>query len=146
MPDLHELGYAECQTLLRAGVVGRIAFVAPDGPVVMPVNYAVSDAAVIVRTAADSQLATYGVGVRVAFEIDHLDYAYHRGWSVMLRATGDVVDDRVELARIRAGWEPRPWVSGDRSVFLKLPITELTGRRIGAGWSPLSDLPVRRAP
>jgi uncharacterized protein len=144
MPDSHELSYSQCQALLRAGVFGRIAFSTQDGPVIIPVNYATSDSAVFVRTADDSQLAEHGVGSRLAFEIDHVDYVYHRGWSVMLRGTSVVVDDPVELARIRATWEPRPWASGDRSLLIKLPITELTGRRLGSGWEPMSELPVRR--
>jgi uncharacterized protein len=142
--DSHELKRSECQALLRAGVFGRIAFSTEDGPVAMPVNYSVSDTAVNVRTAMDSLLARYAVGVRVAFEIDHVDYAHHRGWSVMVRGTMAVVDDPAEVARIRSVWEPRPWASGDRSLLLKLPWTELTGRRLGSGWNPLSELPVHR--
>ena len=78
-------------------------------------------------------LVRYGLGQRVAFEIDHVDYAYHRGWSVMVRGTTAVVDDPAEVARIRAVWEPKPWAGGDRSVLLKLPWTELTERRLGSG-------------
>ena len=145
MADSHELSYSQCLSLLRAGVFGRMAFSAPDGPLVIPVNYSVSDAGVIVRTAADSQLATHGCGTAVAFEIDQVDYVYHRGWSVMVRGTTAVVDDPTELTSIRRTWEPRPWASGDRPVFLRLPWTELSGRRLGSGWDPMSELPVRRA-
>ena len=146
MLEAHELSYSECGALLRAGVFGRIAVSAPDGPHVVPVNYAVTDAAILVRTAADGPVAKYGLGKRVAFEIDHVDYAYHRGWSVMVRGTTALVDDPAEVAGIRAVWEPKPWAGGDRSLLLKLPWTELTGRRLGSGWDPMSELPVRRAP
>ena len=45
---------AQLEPLARAGVFGRIASSAPDGhPHVIPVNYAVSDAAILVRTTAD---------------------------------------------------------------------------------------------
>ena len=107
MLEAHELSYSECLGLLRAGVFGRIAVSAPDGPHVVPVNYAVSDAAILVRTTADGLLARYGRGVRVAFEIDHVDYTYHRGWSVMVRGTTAVVDDP-------AGW-PASARSGSQS-------------------------------
>ena len=145
MPEVHELSFSECQALLRAGVFGRMAVTAQDGPHVVPVNYSVSDAAILVRTAVDGLLARFGRGTRVAFEIDHVDYAYHRGWSVMVRGTTVAVDDPAELAAVRAVWEPMPWASGDRSLLLKLPLTEVSGRRLGSGWNPMSDLPVRRA-
>lgn len=139
-----ELSYSECQALLRSGVFGRIGLSTPDGPAVVPVNYAVSDSDILIRTAANGLLAAHGRGVRVAFEIDHVDYAFHRGWSVMARGTTAVVDDPDEVARIRWGWDPKPWASGDRSLLVMLPLTELTGRRLGAGWDPMSERPGRR--
>ena len=144
MAYAYELSYSECQALLRSGVFGRIGLSTPDGPVVVPVNYSVLDNAVVIRTASDGPIAKHGSGAKVAFEIDHVDYAYHRGWSVMVRGTTAVVDDPDEVARIRAVWEPKPWASGDRPLLLELPLTELTGRRLGSGWDPMADLPVRR--
>ena len=51
MPEIDELSFSECQALLRAGVFGRMAVSAQDGPLLVPVNYSVSDAAIIIRTA-----------------------------------------------------------------------------------------------
>jgi nitroimidazol reductase NimA-like FMN-containing flavoprotein (pyridoxamine 5'-phosphate oxidase superfamily) len=144
MPDLHELSYSECLALLRASVVGRIAVSAQDGPHVVPVNYSVSDTAVLMRAGPDGPVARFGIGVRVAFQIDHVDYTRRRGWSVLVRGTTALVDDPVEAARIRSSFEPVPWASGDRSLLLELPWTEITGRRLGDGWQPMSELPVRR--
>ena len=42
----------ECHELLRSQVVGRLAFVTPEGPDVVPVNYALVDGSLHVRTAA----------------------------------------------------------------------------------------------
>jgi nitroimidazol reductase NimA-like FMN-containing flavoprotein (pyridoxamine 5'-phosphate oxidase superfamily) len=145
MADSYELGYSDCLALLRAGIFGRLAVVAPDGPHVVPVNYATTDDAVIIATSSDGLLARHGAGARVAFEVDHVDYTYHHGWSVLVRGTSTLVDDPVEATRIRARCAPRPWASGDRSALLELPWTELTGRRLGGGWNPMSELPVRRA-
>ncbi|MBF4767143.1 pyridoxamine 5'-phosphate oxidase family protein [Nocardioides agariphilus] len=145
MAALHELRYSECQALLRAGILGRLAVVAPDGPHVVPVNYSVTNDAVIIATTPDGLLARHGPGTRVAFEADHVDHGYEHGWSVMVRGTLAVLDDATEIARIRATWAPRPWASGSRSLLLKLPLTELSGRRLGSGWDPMSELPVPRA-
>jgi nitroimidazol reductase NimA-like FMN-containing flavoprotein (pyridoxamine 5'-phosphate oxidase superfamily) len=144
MPHPKELSYSECEAMLRAGVAGRVAVSAQDGPHILPINYSVVDGAIVIRTSTDSLLGRLGCGVTVAFEVDHFDYHYQRGCSVVARGVTEAVEDPAEVARIRSVWEPRPWASGTRSLLLKLPWTELSGRQLGAGWNPMSELPVRR--
>jgi hypothetical protein len=55
-----------------------------------------------------------------------------------------VVSDAAELDHIRKVWEPQPWASGVKSLFLRLRWTELTGRQLGNDWDPMRELPVRR--
>lgn len=131
----------ECLRLLcRSGVVGRVAFSAPDGPDVVPVNYSVVDEAVIVRTTAYSALGTQAAGRMLAFEADHADYEQHGGWSVVVRGRAEVVEDPDELRRIREVWEPRPWASGTRTLYLRIPCQEVSGRRLG----PVTGGPAHR--
>jgi uncharacterized protein len=137
---------AECLALLHGGVVGRMAVSAPDGPHVVPVNYAVLDGGVIVRTEPASVLGIHAPGRTAAFEIDHFDYEYHHGWSVVARGPVVHVTDPVVLHRIVTTWEPRPWASGARPLYLRLAWTELHGRRLGAGWSTLESMAVSRKP
>jgi hypothetical protein len=144
MPDSRELSYSECEALLRAGVSGRVALSTPDGPQIIPLNYSVVDANIIVRTSPYSVLGTYGRDATLAFEVDHFDHANHRGWSVVARGRADVVEDPAELKHIRSVWEPRPWASGARALFLRIRWSELTGRQLGDGWDPVRDLPYRR--
>lgn len=144
MPESLELSYSECETLLRAGVVGRVALSTPDGPQIVPVNYSIVDSAIIVRTSAYSLLGTYGRGATLAFEVDHFDQDNHRGWSVVARGRADVVADQEDLDHIRKVWEPRPWAGGVRGLFMRIPWTELTGRQLGRGWQPLAELAYRR--
>lgn len=144
MPESLELGYSTCEALLRAGVVGRVAFTTPTGPLVLPVNYSVVDSTIILRTAPEGGLATYGLDAVVAFETDHFDHAYHRGWSVVARGTAETVSDPGARERIRAVWEPRPWAGGQRDLYVRIRWTELTGRRLGNGWDPMLELPHRR--
>lgn len=146
MAHARELSYSECQALLRAGVVGRVAVVASDGPCIIPVNYSVVDGAILIRTSPDTLLGTHGLGVMVAFEIDHVDHTYQRGCSVVARGRTEAVEDPAEVAHINSVWEPRPWASGTRSLLLRLPMTRLSGRQLGSGWNPMSQLPVRRTP
>ena len=139
-----ELTYSRCEALLRAGVVGRIGVVAPDGPHILPVNYSVVGASIVMRTTTDSLIATHGPGQWVAFEIDYFDYAYHRGCSVLARGVAVPVREPSEVAHIESVWAPRPWAAGARPFLLKLPWTTLSGRQLGSTWDPLRQLPVRR--
>lgn len=145
MTDTRDLSVSECEALLRAGVVGRVALATPTGPHIVPINYSVVDDGIILRTSPYSLLGTYGRDTTLAFEIDQFDYTYKRGWSVLARGRAEAVRDQAEIERIRAIWPPHPWAGGVRSLYLKLRWTELTGRQIGGGWDPLQALTVHRA-
>ena len=144
MAESFELSNEECESLLRAGVAGRIAVSTPGGPHSIPVNYSVVDGAIVVRTSPYSVLGTHGRDTVLAFEIDHVDHAQQHGWSVVARGRSEVVTDSEELEHIRATWAPRPWASGVRNLVLRLPWSELTGRRLGTGWSMQQESPVLR--
>lgn len=144
MPESRDLSTSECETLLRAGVAGRVALVTPTGPHIVPVNYAVVDGAVVIRTSPYSVLGTYGRDTTLAFEVDQLDHTRQRGWSVVARGRGEAVHDADAIERIRRVRDPRPWISGSRALFLRLHWTELTGRQLGAGWDAVRELAVRR--
>jgi nitroimidazol reductase NimA-like FMN-containing flavoprotein (pyridoxamine 5'-phosphate oxidase superfamily) len=136
VPELHELSERECEELLRSGVTGRVALCTPTGPQVLPVNYAVLDDAVVIRTSPYSRLGTYGRDTMLAFEIDGLDAEHERGWSVQARGRAEVVERREELDRIRDAGGPQPWAVGQRALHLRIRWTELSGRQLGGDWDP----------
>ena len=138
------LGTQECQTLLRTTVVGRLAVSTPDGPHIVPVNYAVVDDAIVVRTSAYSILGTYARDATLAFEVDHVDHEQQRGWSVVARGRAEFVTDPEMIDHIQQVWEPRPWANGSRALYLRLPWTELSGRRLGEGWDAAGATGVHR--
>ncbi|WP_121251444.1 pyridoxamine 5'-phosphate oxidase family protein [Nocardioides ferulae] len=144
MQESCELSPAECETLLRAGVVGRVALSTAAGPEIFPMNYVVLGEAVFMRTAPDSVLGSRAHHAPLAFEVDQIDHENQRGWSVVVHGTGEWVTDPGELEQLRHGWSPRPWVSGTRDRLLRLPWTRISGRRIGHGWDPASSMPARR--
>ena len=139
-----DLDRAECERLLRSGVGGRIALSSPNGPHIVPVNHSVVDDAIVVRTSPYSILGTYGRDTMLAFEVDQFDHERQVGWSVVARGRGEVVTDAEEIEHIRSVWEPQPWAAGARQLYLRLRWTEISGRRIGAGWDLDVALPVRR--
>lgn len=144
MPESYELSAEQCDRLLRGNVVGRVAVATPTGPHIVPVNYAVVDDAVVLRTTPYSVLGTYGRDAVLAFEVDHADHAEQHGWSVVVRGRAEAVTAAEDLERVRSAWSPRPWASGARTLVLRVPRTEVSGRRLGTGWSLESDSPVLR--
>ena len=144
MYEPQELPYATCRGLLASGVVGRAGICTPSGPRIFTVNYAVVDEAIIFRTSPNGELGTHANDSVIAFQIDHLDYEYHRGWSVLATGPAQAVERPEELDHIRTVWEPRPWAAGTRELYVRLAWDALTGRQLGAGWDPKSQLPLRR--
>jgi nitroimidazol reductase NimA-like FMN-containing flavoprotein (pyridoxamine 5'-phosphate oxidase superfamily) len=130
MSEPEALTYDKCVELLRGAIVGRVAFNVPEGPRIIPVNYTTVGDAVVFRTTPESMLGTYAEGP-LAFEIDHVDYSDQKGWSVLATGVGELVDDVRALAEEADFWNPRPWA-------------EVTGRRLGGGWTHDNELPVRR--
>jgi len=144
MSEPEELSADKCLELLRGAIVGRVAFVVPEGPRIIPVNYTTVDDAIVFRTTPYSLLGRDAEGP-LAFEIDHVDYADQKGWSVVATGVGELVRDVDELAAGHEFWNPRPWAGGSsRLLYVRLPWTEVTGRRLGGGWTPQNELPVRR--
>ena len=124
---LREIPRSECLELLAAHKVGRIAFVDDDGPLMIPVNYALDGDAVLVATSAFSNLAQSATGSRVAFEVDEVEDYTESGWSVLVRGAAEHVSyDELphDVAR------PYPWVEGTRTFVLKITPREITGRRL----------------
>lgn len=145
MAEPSELSLEQCEELLRAGVVGRIAIATPTGPHLVPINYSVVDDSIIVRTSPYNVLGRHGLNARAAFEIDQFDHEYWIGWSVVAHGTTAAVVDTVDFERIHAVWAPRPWAGGpSRNLYLRLRWTALTGRRLGAAGSLAGRLDSRR--
>ena len=128
MPRFRELSAPECEGLLRAGVIGRVAMATPEGPLIIPVNYVVFEDTVVIRTSAYSLLGTHARNTMVAFEVDDLDPDRQTGWSVVARGRAWAETDPIELARIRAECSPRSWASGRRNVYLRIRWDRLSGR------------------
>ncbi|WP_162794567.1 pyridoxamine 5'-phosphate oxidase family protein [Nocardioides houyundeii] len=141
MDDIVELTDQECHELLRVDVVGRVAFVTPQGPRIVPVNYVVSDAGLELRTTPYSELATYAPESPVAFEIDHLDREQGRGWSVVVHGDCERVLDDAAAAFEEPGKDPGPWAGGRRPLWLRVVVAEITGRRVGGEHWPHPVVP-----
>lgn len=128
-PVLQALTAAECYDLLAPGGVGRVAFTAGDGPVVVPVNYAMAGQTVIFRTAPDTLLAGY-LDCPAGFEVDRLDEALSQGWSVLVTGRAVRVRSEAEVRRLEQYTGIKPWAGGARDVYVRITPRKITGRRI----------------
>jgi hypothetical protein len=128
---LEMLDHDECVSLLRhGGYLGRVAVLADDGrPVILPVNYTIDEEAVVFCTAAGTKLDAILGGADLAFEVDANRPLHHSGWSVLVRGVAEIVTDRAAVARLQAG-PLRPWVKGAMTNWIRLPLDEISGRRL----------------
>jgi nitroimidazol reductase NimA-like FMN-containing flavoprotein (pyridoxamine 5'-phosphate oxidase superfamily) len=128
--DSTELTRTESLSLLPTVPFGRLVFTEGALPAVIPVNFVLDPAGVVLRTAADSSVARIADGSVVALQADDVDTARRTGWSVTVVGQARTVRDPVELARLSA-LPLQPWVAGERNTFLVVGIGIVTGRRIG---------------
>jgi transcriptional regulator with XRE-family HTH domain len=128
-PVITKLMPTECHRLIAAGGVGRIAFGTASGPVVLPVNFAVMAGSIVIRTTTGTLIEGHA-DEQVAFEVDHIDEALRRGWSVLVRGQAHRVAHPAELQHVRRDAAIWPWPGDDRDVYVRIIPATITGRRI----------------
>jgi transcriptional regulator with XRE-family HTH domain len=131
-PVTAKLTPAECQRLIAAGGIGRIAFGTASGPVVLPVNFAVVAGTIVIRTGQGSVIEGHA-DEQVAFEVDHIDEALSRGWSVLVRGLAHRVAHPAELRHVQRDAAIWPWPGDDRDVYVRIIPDKITGRRVERG-------------
>jgi nitroimidazol reductase NimA-like FMN-containing flavoprotein (pyridoxamine 5'-phosphate oxidase superfamily) len=115
---------------LLAGVpVGRLIFTINALPVVRPMNFALADGLIVLRTATGTTVARKADDMIVAFEADELDAATSSGWSVTVTGRAALVTDPTTIARYQA--VPLvPWAPGVRDQFVTISTELVEGQRV----------------
>jgi len=128
-PWLEELPLDTCLALLREHQVGRIAVVAHEFPVILPVNFHLIETVgltwVAIRARAGGMIDR--AGAACAFEIDGIEPRHEEGWSVVVRGTLHHAD--AEAAGFRERFDSHPWLA-DREAWLLVEPFSITGRRL----------------
>jgi nitroimidazol reductase NimA-like FMN-containing flavoprotein (pyridoxamine 5'-phosphate oxidase superfamily) len=129
---LEEISHEECLSLLRAGTVGRIAFMVDEFPVVLPVNYRVFDLGgrpwLALRTRQGNVIDQ--APMHVAFEVDGIGPVLPEGWSVLVRGKLDHVNPAA--AGVHSRYDSEPWLEAERDSWLVIEPVVITGRRLHA--------------
>jgi uncharacterized protein len=128
-PVLEELSRAECLRLLASVPIGRISYTRQALPAVEPVNFALHDGAIVIRTDAGGKLAAATRRAVVAFQADDLDLVRRSGWSVTVVGRCEEVTDPGDIARLdRLRLES--WAPGARDHFIRIVPAIVTGREL----------------
>ena len=118
---LEALDRDDCILRLKAHGVGRIGATLRGRPLVYPVNYAVHDDAVVIRTRAGGDIDLATDDAWAALEIDGADSLYHEGWSVLVVGLATHVRDPFELpASSSCASRPGPTRAGAASCAYRL--------------------------
>jgi len=129
--SVETLDLGECRTLLGGCRVGRLAYCGGFGPRILPLAYTLVDQFLLFRTGPESDAAREVPQRWVAFEVDELDEVRGEGWSVQVRGFAErLPPDAIRMLDLPQ--TPQPWVLGDRSLLIRVPLSTVTGRRIRA--------------
>jgi len=127
--EMEEIPEEECLEILDQRSLGRIAVVVEGQPQIFPVNYAINQRIVAIRSGAGTKLS-HAPGSKVCFEIDEYDSSGGVGWSVMVQGIAvdatDAFDDVSWAARAAAPWPVAP---GVKPFWLAIEPSKITGRR-----------------
>ena len=119
----------ECLLLLNTREVGRITFEFKGRIEIFPVNYGVDGAVIVFRTSPGTKLEAVQK-TAVAFEVDSWDPESGIGWSVIARGRAEEVTTNIGRVAEHLRWVPvHPAAPGERSHWLAIKPTEITGRR-----------------
>lgn len=130
MTLLAELSREACLDLIAGAEVARVAVCTPLGPRIVPVNFTFDGSHILFRTTPYSELGTYARDADVAVELDDLADDLSEGWSVLVIGRAAMVEDPAEVQRIREQHDPTPWVSGRRSLYVRVATRDVTGRHL----------------
>lgn len=119
----------ECKRLLavaaKADGIGRLGIATDQAPIVIPVNFSVHDAEVVIRVGAGF-FSHAAAGQLVAFEVDYVDADGGTAWSVLVRGLARLIESPTE-AELSTAAHPLVPEPGDMLLVVRPDI--LTGRR-----------------
>lgn len=123
------LSETDCQELPAQHTAGRVGFLAPDGPQILPVTYQYRSGSVIFRTSPFGPMAGLARRTSVAFEIDTFDEQNKSGWSVLVVGFAEAMTHGRLLT---SAWEtgPVPWADGARNLLIEVKPRKISGRAV----------------
>jgi uncharacterized protein len=128
--SLETLDRGECAKLMATVPVGRIGVNIGALPAILPVNFALVGAYIIIRTVPGTKLDAATRRAVVAFEVDSYAPDGSSGWSVLVQGFCSEVTDPAERAVLAEG-PLRAWAFDDgvAARFVRIEMSFVNGRR-----------------
>ena len=126
---LEVIGTGECWDLLGRAEIGRVAVLVDGVPEIYPVNFSLDGRSVLFRTDPGSKLRGLLQSPMVCFEVDGIDAATRRGWSVMVKGKATEVSS-ADGAASAAAVPVHHWAYGEKLHRIRIQPVEISGRRI----------------
>lgn len=123
----------ECWNELSGRALGRLAICVDGQPDVFPVNFAVQQRTIVVRSAEGTKLSGAAVNHRVAFEVDDHDVA--TAWSIVVKGRARILSSGTEIAHAERA-QVLPWTATTKLRFIRIEADAITGRRFRFGTEP----------
>jgi uncharacterized protein len=118
-----------CWNLLSQAKMGRIGVLVDSAPEIYPVNFVVDDRSIVFRTDGGSKLRGLDRNPSVCFEVDTIDPAQRKGWSILVKGRAAAIVTADELSKVST-LPLRPWALGEKARWIRITPEEVTGRRI----------------
>jgi len=116
---------------------GRLVVTVAGEPDIFPVNYAVSNRRLYVRTAPGNKLAELTINSKVLFETDGI--LSDEAWSVVVRGAARVLETSAEIAAAES-LGLKPWVPTLKDFYVEIEPASVSGRHFQFGEHPERDL------
>lgn len=129
-PTTEKLTRDECWRLMQTQPMGRVAAFMASRLELFPVNFAVIDGTIYIRTAPGTLLSTVLAAPEVVIEADGTEIRERmpHAWSVVVRGKAEEVSQAHEEEDLDENG-PQPWQAGVKDDFVKIVPTEVSGRR-----------------
>ncbi len=118
-----------CWALLGQKHLGRIAVIVDDEIHVLPVNYTLQQGRVILRTGSHSLLRE-AAPCHATLEVDDIDEAERRGWSVSAKGALEEISDEAYDHPQLASLDLDTWAPGSKPLVMQLRLAGVTGRHL----------------
>jgi len=108
--------------------VARVAWQAADTLQILPVNYALFEGAIYIRTSPHSPVSKLAQPTDVALEVDEVDHERRAGWSVVAHGRSGSVAPLKDPSQRWALESLMPWAAGLRILIVRVVPDHISGR------------------
>ena len=127
----------ETWKLIEGTQHGRLVVTVAGEPDIFPVNYAVNNRKLYLRTAPGNKLAELTINAKVLFETDGI--LSEEAWSVVVRGTARVLEQSSDIAAAEA-LGLKPWVPTLKDFYVEIDPTSVSGRHFQFGEHPEREI------